>query len=66
MTGILTDDYNLKRTLKVKHTTPHKLTVTTKNEHQKAVTGSIEAKFFHPSTEVSIDKLTVRVVCACV
>eukprot|EP00903_Cladosiphon_okamuranus_P020227 g18566.t2 len=53
---ILSDDYSLKRTLKMKHTTPHGLTVTSKSEHNKGVNGALEAKFFHSKSGVSIDK----------
>ncbi|CAM9822931.1 unnamed protein product, partial [Choristocarpus tenellus] len=54
------DDYSLKRTLKVKHTTPNGVGVTTKNEHKDGVVGTIEAKYAHKPSGVSIDKLTVR------
>ncbi|CAN0230079.1 unnamed protein product [Ectocarpus sp. 6 AP-2014] len=53
---ILSDDYSLKRTLKMKHTTPHGVTVTAKSEHSKGVNGALEAKFFHAKSGVSIDK----------
>ncbi|CAM9242337.1 unnamed protein product, partial [Sphacelaria rigidula] len=56
---ILNDDYSLKRSLKVKHTTPHGLSVTTKNEHKKGVSAAIEAKYFAPQAQISIDKLSV-------
>ncbi|CAM9936189.1 unnamed protein product, partial [Laminaria digitata] len=53
---ILNDDYSLKRTLKMKHTTPAGLTVTSKSEHQKGVNGALEAKFFHAKSGVMFDK----------
>ncbi|CAM9908605.1 unnamed protein product, partial [Ectocarpus fasciculatus] len=59
-TDILSDDYSLKRTLKMKHTTPHGVTVTAKSEHNKGVNGALEAKFFHAKSGVSIDKAKVR------
>lgn len=57
---ILNDDYSLKRTLKMKHTTPHGLTVTSKSEHKKGVAGALEAKFFHSKSGVMVDKAKVR------
>lgn len=56
---ILSEDYSLKRTLKMKHTTPHGLTVTAKNEHKKGVAGFLEAKYNHPKSGAGIDKAKV-------
>lgn len=56
---ILNDDYSLKRTIKMKHTTPAGLTVTSKSEHQKGVNGALEAKFFHAQSGVMVDKAKV-------
>ncbi|CAN0446242.1 unnamed protein product, partial [Discosporangium mesarthrocarpum] len=53
------DDYSLKRTLKIKHSTPHGLSVTTKNEHKTGVVGTLEAKYAHKPSGVTVDKFTV-------
>lgn len=59
-TDILMDDYSLKRTLKMKHTTPHGLSVTSKSEHNKGVAAALEAKYFHTPSGVMIDKAKVK------
>lgn len=43
----------------MKHTTPHGLTVTSKSDHKKAVTGALEAKFFHAKSGIMVDKAKV-------
>lgn len=53
---ILMDDYSLKRTLKMKHTTPEGLSVTSKTEHNKEVGAALEAKFFHARSGIMLDK----------
>ena len=60
LADILFDDYSLKRTLKMKHTTPDGLAVTSKSEHNKGVSSGLEAKFFHEKSGITIDRAKVR------
>jgi hypothetical protein len=59
-TDLLTDDYGLKRTLKVKHTTPQGVTFTVENEHKKGtVVGKITGKYVHKESGFALDKITL-------
>ncbi|CAM9516937.1 unnamed protein product [Chrysoparadoxa australica] len=60
--NILSDDYSLKRTLKVKHTTaPHKVGFTVEDEYKKgAISGKWTVKWAHPASGFSLDKVTMK------
>ncbi|KAG5180109.1 voltage dependent anion channel [Tribonema minus] len=57
---LLTDDFSLKRTVKVKHTTPHNVNFTIENEHKgSAVAGKVQLKYAHKPSGFALDKVTI-------
>eukprot|EP00611_Tribonema_gayanum_P006211 TRINITY_DN1549_c0_g1_i5.p1 TRINITY_DN1549_c0_g1~~TRINITY_DN1549_c0_g1_i5.p1 ORF type:complete len:308 (-),score=121.43 TRINITY_DN1549_c0_g1_i5:595-1419(-) len=61
VSDLLTDDYSLKNTLKLKHTTPHKVAFTAENEHKGAsgVAGKLQLKYAHKPSGFSLDKVVL-------
>jgi hypothetical protein len=58
LADILEDDYGLKKTFKVKHSTPHGVGFTVENEHKKgAISGKISAKYAYKPWGLNFDKV---------
>lgn len=55
------DDYNLKRSLKIKHVTPQGVSVTSDNEHTKGgIASKLTFKYAHRPSGFALDKLEVK------
>lgn len=61
VTDLLSDDFSLKRTVKVKHCTPNAVDFTIENEQKKGVVaGKVAVKYAHKPSGFSLDKFTLK------